>query len=147
MRLFSAPIVAALGLLFVSAAPDETNRPYKARQIFTDVSVVPMSPTLIVVGQTVTGNATHLGLFTGTQTVLFNPTNGTFTGCVTVTAADGSTLTATFQGVQGAQGAIGGFDIVSGTRRFVNASGSGTFANSNVAPGITTSDAIGVICF
>lgn len=71
--------------------------------------------------------ATHIGLFTGTETTLFNFVTGTFTGMGVDVAADGSTLSYTYQGAGGAEGSSGTWTITGGTGRFEGATGSGTF--------------------
>jgi hypothetical protein len=90
-------------------------------------------PAALTLGFAVTGEMTHLGRLSGSGTNCTEFTLGTqavpiYDGIVTLVAADGSTLTTTYEGWQDAPNA--GFAtfahdhvITGGTRRFAGASG------------------------
>lgn len=75
------------------------------------------------------GEATHLGKFTREEALLLDPANGTFTGSITFTAADGSQLTCTVAGgFTGANTAAGTYTFTGGTKRFEGAAGVAYFS-------------------
>ena len=77
-----------------------------------------------------TGKATHLGRFTRTETIIVNPANGTFTGTLVFTAANGDQLYADVAGhFTSATGdrAEGTYFFTGGTGRFRIASGQAAF--------------------
>jgi hypothetical protein len=79
-----------------------------------------------------TGQATHLGRIAQHGTLFLDaPTNGIFPGrgSVTLTAANGDTVTFDFQGELNANTGEGQgrFTVTGGTGRFANATGAGTF--------------------
>ena len=90
-------------------------------------------PDALTLGHQVSGVATHLGRFTGTGTNCTEFTLATeavaiWDGIVTVTAADGSTLTLSLEGSQSAPVAgVASYShtdtIVAGTGRFADAAG------------------------
>jgi hypothetical protein len=90
-------------------------------------------PDALTLGHQVTGVATHLGHFTGTGTNCTEFTLATeavaiWDGLVTVTAADGSTLTLSLEGSQSAPVAgVASYShtdtVIAGTGRFADASG------------------------
>jgi hypothetical protein len=104
------------------------------------VGVVPVEqrcgPNALTIGFEGTGIATHLGLMTGTGTncTEFSLATGSvaiWDGILTLVAADGSSLTATYVGVQHAPAAgvattTTTNTVVSGTGRFEGAEGSWT---------------------
>src|SRR5262249_38658405 len=90
--------------------------------------VTPLGPTLIQLTVTATGEATYLGQFTSTETVVLDLTNGTFTGTRVFIAANGDQLFATVTGAfTSATTAEGTFTFTGGTGRFQNASGQASF--------------------
>lgn len=104
------------------------------------VGVVPVEqrcgPNALTIGFQGTGIATHLGQMTGsgtncTEFTLATGSVAIWDGILTLVAADGSTVTATYEGVQGAP--VAGVatttttnTVVSGTGRFEDAEGSWT---------------------
>src|SRR5262245_52893345 len=104
--------------------------PFKGRVDVVITGVVDLSPTSRQLTATGTGQATHLGRFTRTETLNLDPTNGTFTGTLTFTAANGDLLNADFTGQftsPTGSSAEGTYEFKGGTGRFQNASGSATF--------------------
>jgi hypothetical protein len=97
-----------------------------ANEIVT--SVVPAGLGLLLVTVTATGEATHLGQFTGTETLVLNPADGTFAGTRVFTAANGDQLYANVEGAfTSATTSQGTFTFTGGTGRFTNASGQAAF--------------------
>ena len=77
-----------------------------------------------------TGQATHLGRFTRTETVLIDLSNGTFTGTLVFIAANGDRLKADATGhltSPTGDSAEGTYVFTGGTGRFQNASGQASF--------------------
>jgi hypothetical protein len=119
--------------------------PFKAA-IHTSIEFGPCSPaspdcvSLFITG---TGQGSHFGrmAIAGPSQVVFEETGaGTQTGTSTLTAADGSTMTISFEGVSepgSTPGAVifeGDWIVVSGTGRFEGESGSGTYEGSGAGP-------------
>jgi hypothetical protein len=76
------------------------------------------------------GNATHLGRFTRTETIVVNPNDGTFTATLVFTAANGDRLHAEAAGhftSPNGDSAEGTYLFTGGTGRFKNASGQAAF--------------------
>ena len=77
-----------------------------------------------------TGQATHLGRFTRTETLIVNLSDGTFTGTLEFTAANGDQLNADVEGhftSPTGESAEGTYLFTGGTGRFQNASGGAAF--------------------
>ena len=125
-------LALALILLFANMPVSATEKPFSCNGKGV-ATIIPGNgaPTADVIG---TGNATHMGLFTNTGRVTFNPdaTDPNLvhpTGQATFTAADGDKLEVVFGGDEtfmdlttGIGGGI--FRISGGTGRFATASGS-----------------------
>ena len=127
--------IAALALAPSASAAEE--RPISG---WFTVAVVPVDqrcgPNAITIGFEGAGVASHLGRMTGNGSNCTEPTLGAesveiWDGTATFVAADGSTLTAAYSGVQAAP--VGGAaetivtnTVVGGTGRFAGASGSWT---------------------
>jgi hypothetical protein len=91
-------------------------------------SFVP-GPTGVTISAEGSGWATHLGKFTRQETILLNPSDGTFTGSIVFVAADGSELHCEFTGgFTGAGTAEGIYTFDGGTGRFADASGGASFS-------------------
>lgn len=76
---------------------------------------------------TYTGRATHLGKFTREERLFLNP-DGTFTGTMVFTAANGDELWLQFAGAfVSPTTAVGSYTFTGGTGRFVDAKGSAGF--------------------
>ncbi len=73
-----------------------------------------------------TGTATHLGLFTGEQQLFLNP-DGSFTGSIVFTAANGDELWADFSGEYTSPMVDGSLTFTGGTGRFEDATGTVDF--------------------
>lgn len=81
------------------------------------------------------GEATHLGKYTRTEQIFLDPSTGALTGSITFVAADGSELFCEFSGgFTGPNTASGTYDLVGGTGRFQNASGTASFNISQTDP-------------
>jgi len=91
-------------------------------------TVTPLQPPLVAVSGAAAGNATHLGKYSVVFPHIVNFVTRTGQGTYTFTAADGSTLTATFTGqAQGAPPVVSLEEhatITGGTGRFADATGS-----------------------
>jgi hypothetical protein len=77
-----------------------------------------------------TGQATHLGRFTRTETVIVDLSTGTFTGTLEFVAANGDRLNADLDGhftSPTGESAEGTYVFTGGTGRFQNASGEAAF--------------------
>jgi hypothetical protein len=148
MKRFIASTALALSLVITLALPvaGVATRPFRVTFDGSGVAVGQRcGPNALTLGFQVDGVGTHLGRFTGfgTNCTLF--TFGTeavpiYDGIVVLEAADGSTLTTSYEGGQGAPVAgLATFShthtVVAGTGRFGGARGeltvSGTFDLSN----------------
>lgn len=93
------------------------------------ITSVQPGPTGVAMSGVATGQATQLGEYTRTENILLNPADGTFTGDVTFTAANGDQLTADIAGAfTSAATASGSYTFTGGTGRFANASGTALFS-------------------
>jgi hypothetical protein len=125
----AAPALVALGVLGfpLPAAADEP-LPFRgaADEVVTDVT--PLGPGLLQLTVAVTGEATYLGRFTGTEVVVFDLADGTFSGTRVFVAANGDRLDADVEGAfTSATTAEGSLTFTGGTGRFQNASGKADF--------------------
>jgi len=123
--------VAALTILGLglpaSAAPPV---PFRGRADLVITGAEDLSPTSRRLTASATGQATQLGRFTRTETIVVNLTNGTFTGTLVFTAANGDRLTADLAGhftSLNLDAAEGTYVFTGRTGRFQNASGRATF--------------------
>src|SRR5262249_10523986 len=102
----------------------------------TVTAVEPVGPGLFRLTVAVTGEVTYLGQFTGTETVVLNAAEGTFSGTLVFVAANGDQLAADVHGsFTLATTAEGTFTFTGGTGRFATASGYAGFE-------VVTSDGI-----
>lgn len=126
----------ALTLVFAAVLPATASeqRPFSGELTGIGIQAVQRcGPDALTLGHQVTGVATHLGRFTGTGTNCTEFTLATeavaiWDGIVTVTAADGSTLTMSLEGSQSAPVAgVASYThtdtVISGTGRFADATG------------------------
>ena len=91
----------------------------------TGVTPGPNGVEITAVGH---GNATQLGRFSRSETILLNPSTGTFTGTITFVAANRDELYCTFEGAFTSQTTASGvYTFTGGTGRFKNASGQADF--------------------
>jgi hypothetical protein len=94
--------------------------------IITSLTPGPNGVEITAVG---TGDATYLGKFTREENILLDPNNGTVTGTIVFTAADGSELNCDLAGAfTGANTLAGTYTFTGGTGRFENASGVAYFS-------------------
>ena len=101
--------------------------PFKGRGTGEIVSVQP-GPTGPVITAIASGNATHLGNYSRIEHISLAP-DGSFTGDVTFTAANGDQLTANIQGAFTSPAtASGTYSFTGGTGRFANATGTAYFS-------------------
>ncbi|HZI79536.1 MAG TPA: hypothetical protein VFD69_08485 [Vicinamibacterales bacterium] len=94
------------------------------------VTVTPLDPPFAQVNVSATGQATHLGRFTIEIPHVVNFATSSATGTMTLTAANGDTLTASFLGQAQVAGSLVTIvetaTVTGGTGRFADASGSFT---------------------
>jgi hypothetical protein len=130
-------LAAALGVTLVVAlvgpATAGDQRPFRASFTGTGIAVPQRCPNALTLGFAITGVATHLGHLSGsgtncTEFTLATEAVAIWDGIVTLEAADGSTLTMSSEGSQGAP--VNGvaavtqtLSVVSGTGRFDDAAG------------------------
>jgi hypothetical protein len=124
-----SPALVALGLLGLAlpaAADDPLPFRGRANEVVTDAQ--PIADGLLLLTVTATGEATYLGQFTGTETVVLDLANGRFAGTRVFIAANGDRLYAAVQGgFTSATTAEGTFTFTGGTGRFCDASGKADF--------------------
>jgi hypothetical protein len=125
---YSATALTLLGLgLSASAAPSV---PFKGRADLVITGAEDLPPSSRQVTASATGQATHLGRFTRTETLIVNLSDGTFTGTLVFTAANGDQLKADVGGhftSPTGDSAAGTYVFTGGTGRFQNASGEAAF--------------------
>ncbi len=103
--------------------------PFKGRAALTVTGAIPIGDDLQL-SATATGIATHLGLFTRTETVLVDPFGVFKEGTITFTAANGDELYADVAGgftAADLSTAAGSYTFTGGTGRFQDASGGALF--------------------
>lgn len=135
MNLFSlsrsvALAVASLTVLGLGLPALAAHRvPFKGRADLAITGVVDRPPIRLLTASA-TGEATHLGRFTRSESLVINLATGTFTGTLTFTAANGDLLKADvaghFTSPTGAS-AEGTYTFTGGTGRFSNATGTVRF--------------------
>ena len=141
MRNLTTSTVLALALVMAMGASVAAGeqRPMKGRYT---ISVVPVEqrcgPNALTIGFEGVGIATHLGRMegTGSNCTSFNLTTDAvpiWDGLATFVAADGSSITMSYEGAQdapvaGRATAANTFTVISGTGRFEGATGSWTSA-------------------
>jgi hypothetical protein len=102
---------------------DQQGRPFRGSAEGMVTGAVP--PNELVIDYT--GEATHLGRFTREEHLLLNP-DGSFTGTIVFTAANGDELWLDFEGAfTSPTDAAGTYTFTGGTGRFQNATGTATF--------------------
>ena len=119
--------LTVLGLALSASADPSVPFGGQANVVITDVQ--PVSLGRLRLTASATGQATHLGRFTRTETVVLNLANGTFAGTLVFTAANGDQLYADVAGgFTSPTTAVGTYTFTGGTGRFQNASGGAAFA-------------------
>ncbi len=104
--------------------------PFKGRAALVLTGATPVGDNLQLTAEA-TGVATHLGLFTRTETVVVNPFGVFVDGLITFTTRNGDEL---YAGVAGGftamdlSTAAGSYTFLGGTGRFQNASGNAEFS-------------------
>ncbi len=125
---FSATALTILGLCLTASAASPVPFRGRADVMITGAQEIP--PATRVLTAFATGEATHLGRFTRTETVIVDLSNGTFTGKLEFTAANGDQLRADVEGhftSPTGDSAEGTYVFTGGTGRFRNASGGAEF--------------------
>jgi hypothetical protein len=126
----TAHVVMALTAILGFALPVAAEEPVPfqggADEVVTGAE--PIGAGLVRLTVAVTGEATHLGLFTGTETVVLDLTDGTFAGTRVFVAANGDRLYADVEGgFTSATTAEGTLTFTGGTGRFQDATGEADF--------------------
>lgn len=102
--------------------------PMKGSGSGTITALVPGPEPLVTISAQGEGEATHLGKFTRTESIVLNTATGAATGTILFTAADGSELYCSFAGGFTGANTLGGtYTFTGGTGRFANAEGSASF--------------------
>ena len=109
--------------------------PFKGRAAI-EVTGDVITPPIRTLTGSATGEATHLGRFTRTETIIVDLTNFSFTGTVVFTAANGDSLRANVVGqFTSLTTAVGAYSFTGGTGRFLHASGQAAFEATASGPG------------
>jgi hypothetical protein len=129
----STALALTLALAAVLPATAAEQRPFSGEFTGFGIQAAQRCPNALTIGHEVSGIATHLGRFTGSGTNCTEFTLATepvaiWDGIVTIRAADGSTLTLTAEGSQGAPvDGVASYThtdtVVAGTGRFADAAG------------------------
>ena len=136
-------VLASTSVRASSAWPKEV--PMKGSGAGQITSVTP-GPSGVAISGEGSGEATHLGRFTRTESILLDPATGTFTGSIIFTAADGSELYCNLSGAFTGPGtAAGTYTLTGGTGRFIGVSGTAEFAVSQSDPINYTFEFLGTI--
>ena len=119
-------LISSMSMALVQTA--SASVPFKGRGNGEITGVQP-GPTGVAMSGVASGQATHLGEYTRAENILLNPADGTFTGNVTFTAANGDQLTADISGAfTSAATASGNYTFTGGTGRFADATGTAVFS-------------------
>jgi hypothetical protein len=138
----AALVVAALPILgsaIPAAAGQE--RPFKGHADVVILSVEPVPPfppEFLLLSASATGEARHLGRYSRTETLTLKIADGTVTGSIVFTAADGHELWVDVAGgftSPDLTTAEGTYTFTGGTGRFQNASGEAIFVAVAVGGG------------
>ncbi len=118
---------AVMLLLIAFAAPAASPQKFQGNGVGAIVNAVP-SPEGVTLTTRVVGQATHIGRFTRTETLLLNPDTGEFTGEAVFTARGGDQLRALVVGrFVLPTTTAGSYTFDGGTGRFRNAIGTAGF--------------------
>ena len=127
----SLALLAVLALAGPAAAERQGKQvPFRGRLEGTVTSVTPLTPPFLAVNGEGSGNATQLGRFDVSISLVANAADGTAVGTYEFTAANGDTLTADFTesfaptDVPGVFADVITATITGGTGRFAGATGS-----------------------
>jgi hypothetical protein len=155
MRRIIVSLALALTLVSALILPAAAAEQRPVRGEFTGSGVAAdqrCGPDALTLGFVITGVASHLGRLTGSGTNCTEFTLGTqavpiWDGIVTLEAADGSTLTASYEGRQGApEAGVATFlhtdTILGGTGRFEGATGAWTIAGVIDLANLTVSGSV-----
>ena len=123
-RVWSFAFLALLiGVCSASAVPADVTRPFRGSAEGMIIEVIP--PNELVAEYT--GTATHLGRFTREEHLFLNP-DGSFTGTIVFTAANGDELWVDVEGAFTSQTtAEGTYTFTGGTGLFQDATGEAAF--------------------
>lgn len=115
-------VLSLASSLTAEAQEGSRARPFMA---FAEGAVTAFSPPEL--GIEYTGQATHLGRFTQSESLLLGP-NGTLQGAIVFVAANGDELYATIEGAFTSESTVAGtYTFTGGTGRFVDATGTANF--------------------
>jgi hypothetical protein len=150
-------LVTAIAI-FIGSPSEAAPLPFRGKASAHDqISTDPRCPILAstIIGH---GTATQLGRFTVLMQDCFSPAGPPFifqNGLLTLTAADGSTVTGTYQGQlvplptssqDGTFGIHGTYTFTGGTGRFTNVTGSGVIVGTdNTFTGDVQADFVGTL--
>lgn len=122
-RLLALLTAVAVGAWLSPATAGDQARPFKGTATGQVTGVGPSGELVI----SYTGTATHLGKFTREERLFLNP-DGTFTGTIVFTAANGDELWLEFAGgFISPTTAEGSYTFTGGTGRFAGATGTAGF--------------------
>ena len=130
---FRQVVVAAASLTILGFSLRATAAvpvPFQGRADLVITGVEDTPPGTRTLTATATGQATHLGRYNRTETVVVNLANGTFTGSLVFTAANGDRLSANITGnftSPTGDAAVGTYVFTGGSGRFQNATGQAAF--------------------
>lgn len=142
-QLLGGLFTMALVACFAQAATREVPIKGGGSGMITAATPGPTGVAITTIGD---GEATHLGKFTREEEILLNPANGTLTGTIAFSAADGSQLYCDLAGAfTGPNTVAGTYTFTGGTGRFVNASGVAYFSVVQSDPANFTFDFAGTI--
>ena len=129
----SIGLVLLLSVALILSVSAGNQRPVNGQFTGTGVDVAQRCPDALTIGFAIDGVLSHLGRMTGAGTNCTEFTLGTesvpiWDGIAIVTAADGSTLTLAYEGLQGAPtNGVASFShqdtVIGGTGRFEGATG------------------------
>ena len=136
---FAAGLALAVVSVLVFAGPAAAKEqvPFRGRLEGIVASVTPLTPPFVAVTLEGEGNATQLGHFDVSSSIVANEADGTAVGTYEFTAANGDTLTADYTEIFAPTDVPGVFTdvitatITGGTGRFAGATGS--FVSDRVA--------------
>ena len=132
LRNATLAILTLTALSLAQPASAQPPRPFKGYAN----AVITSPPTSPLITATATGEATHLGAFTRTETLVLNPSTGAFKGKLVFTADNGDRLCASIDGGFTPLGtAVGTYAFTGGSGRFRNATGGAAFTAVPAGPG------------
>ena len=142
-RIISGLWAIAMLVCIVQAAAKAVPMKGNGNGVITAAAPGPGGLEITAIGD---GEATHLGKFTREENILLNPGNGSVTGTIVFTGADGSELYCDLAGAfTGPNTAAGTYTFTGGTGRFADASGLAYFSIVQSDPANFTFEFAGTI--